>query len=259
MYDSYSNGFIGSNYKNETVNFLDHIDPEDQFLDNLRKNPNWEYKDIQIEYAYNQYGHRSIEIDDLEDDYLLFTGCSYTEGVGLKLEHSFPNIVASCLGKTYYNLAVGGSCIETVMHNLMMFFSVAKKKPKYVIIQWPDLHRFSVPGDRWVRHYNGSSIDANDQYHRALIENEHILINKNLWYRYLTVSYLNNLGIVTIETKHSIPVEQNILGTVEVDTLFRDHRKPKARDLSHPGIIPHMNHAEMLLGKLKFLESVDPV
>lgn len=252
-------GFFGSKHKNETVNFLEHIDPEERFLDNLNKNPNWEYKDIHIEYTYNQYGHRCVDLTNLDHEYFLFTGCSFTEGIGHKLEHTYPYIVANAFNKRYYNLAVGGTGPEIVLHNLSLFLSKIQKKPKYVIIQWPVFSRFfTVENNEILRHYAGID-DSKNRFYQFYLEHPNILESKNILYRTIALQLIKNMGISgVIETFTYAPKKQYLLTDTNsslVDPLFFDFKKPKARDMSHSGIIPQLNHANAIIEKIKFLES----
>ena len=55
----------------------------------------------------NFTGERAQEI--ILNNYILFTGCSHTKGVGLALEDTYPYLLAQKLNCDYYNLALGGT------------------------------------------------------------------------------------------------------------------------------------------------------
>lgn len=124
-------------------------DNEDRFKENLRTQPDdWYYRFNEITYDYNAYGHRCKNIEDIDlDNYILFSGCSHTQGVGLELEKTFPYLVADSLGIDYYNLALGGSGIDVMTYNLIAWFNNIKKLPKAVIIVWTYEPRFSLVDD----------------------------------------------------------------------------------------------------------------
>ena len=44
---------------------------------------NWRWKDVNIDYTFNSLGYRTKELAELDKDFLLTFGCSYTEGIGL--------------------------------------------------------------------------------------------------------------------------------------------------------------------------------
>lgn len=103
---------------------------------------------IGADSGFNKLGHRCKNISEIDlDNYILFTGCSHTLGEGLEIEQTFPHIVASKLNKDYYNLGLSGSGIDVLIYNLVHWFNVIKKKPKLLVVQFPDYTRFSVVKD----------------------------------------------------------------------------------------------------------------
>ena len=98
---------------------------------------------------YNSFGHRCKEIADLDfDNYVLFAGCSHTVGVGVTVKQSYPYRVAKKLKCDYYNLGLGGGGIDAVEHNLLAWFTLYDKPPKYIFCEWPDYARYmkQLPG-----------------------------------------------------------------------------------------------------------------
>jgi hypothetical protein len=137
-----TNGFLGFGV-NQSLKFSGH-DSIKLLHNNLQNKPNdWYYRDKDISYNYNSLGHRSTNLDNINlDNYILFMGCSHTEGVGLLLEDCYSHIVAKELNCDYYNLSVGGTGIDTMMHNLNIWLAVVKKRPKYIVWQWPEPSRY---------------------------------------------------------------------------------------------------------------------
>jgi hypothetical protein len=98
---------------------------------------------------YNSFGHRCKEIADLDfDNYVLFAGSSHTVGLGVTVKQSYPYRVAKKLKCDYYNLGVGGGGIDAVEHNLLAWFTLYDKPPKYIFCEWPDYARYmkQLPG-----------------------------------------------------------------------------------------------------------------
>lgn len=88
--------------------------------------------------VYNDLGHRCKSISDIDtNNYILFAGCSHTEGAGLSTEDSFPYVTSQLLNSDYYNLGVGGSGCDVMMYNLLMWLNKYEHKPKLLVIQWP--------------------------------------------------------------------------------------------------------------------------
>ena len=137
-----NNSFLG--FRPQGNFSFNGYDSQDLFLENLKNKPDdWYYKDKEITYSFNNLGHRSKNIEDVDlDNYILFTGCSHTAGVGLELDKTYAQIVAKKLNCDYYNLAVSGSGLDIMMHNLSIWLHTIKKQPKYIILQWPDTSRF---------------------------------------------------------------------------------------------------------------------
>lgn len=153
--------FIGSPITSRTIEFAGS-DTQEKFIENCAKLPeDWYYKNKKITYTYNKYGHRCKDISNVDlDNYILFTGCSHTEGIGLELEKTYPYLITNELQTDYYNLAVGGTGIDVLEYNLLTWFAKINKKPKLVIIQWPDHSRFLaqypgytnfIPNGTWVK------------------------------------------------------------------------------------------------------------
>jgi hypothetical protein len=124
--------------------------------------PNRAYTSHGIRYNFNNLGHRCKNIEDINlDNYILFAGCSHTEGVGLQVEESYPYITAKNLECDYYNLGLSASGFDVLFYNVMTWFQLYKK-PKLLVMQYPDPSRFSsleanstmiVPHGSWKNVY----------------------------------------------------------------------------------------------------------
>jgi len=125
---------------------LDHIaiDTDKLFAASLLTQPqDWYYRNHEVKYSLNSHGHRSKEISDIDfDNYILFAGASASFGAGLELDLSYAAMTSKLVGCDYYNLGVSGSGVDVLMYNIVNWMSVAQKKPKAVIIHWPDYNRF---------------------------------------------------------------------------------------------------------------------
>lgn len=208
-------------------------DSESVFLENLKTQPeNWIYRNKKICYERNKLGHRCKDIDDLEKDFILFLGCSITEGVALTLEDTYSFVLAKQLDIDYYNLGIGGSGIDLLSLNLSLWFSKIKKIPKLIVIQWPEVHR------------------------RFELEDSDILLlgpwskNKNFNNEILGNSfnhYYNVLKTITISQIESLEIPYVDFDISEIKYL--DH----ARDLKHPGIKSNQEISTLLYNKIKSL------
>lgn len=145
----FSDSFIGYAMEERNVLFSG-TDSESNFLKRLKENPiDWYYTNTIIQYQRNEFGHRSKSLKDLNlDNYLLFLGCSHTEGIGLEIEKTYPVITANALEIDHYNLALGGTGIDTIYHNLFVWLNKVPIKPKCIIVQIPELSRFILTDNR---------------------------------------------------------------------------------------------------------------
>lgn len=219
-------------------------DEEEPFKQNLLTQPNdWYYRNVEITYDYNEYGHRSKNIADIDlDNYILFTGCSHTEGIGLELEKTYCHMVASALNCDYYNLAIAGSGIDVMMHNLTSWYLTVPKKPKYLVVQWPDETRFVIVNDGCADPH-GFWKESEDvlkfMYHADAIDffnsrKELALIHVNLM--------ASESKLITINALRQIPFDETPLRLDRIDF---------ARDLSHPGIESHRKLTDEILAYLR--------
>lgn len=97
-----------------------------------------------ILYKYNNLGHRCKDITDLNfNNYILFAGCSHTEGEGLQLEETYPYKTAKIADMDYYNLGMRASGFDILFYNVMNWLSIYPA-PKLVVLQYPDPTRFAI-------------------------------------------------------------------------------------------------------------------
>jgi hypothetical protein len=138
------NDFIGNDENNITTNFHGG-DNVTNLNENTPKQPSdWYYHNKKITYTFNNQGHRCRNFEDIDkNNYILYTGCSHTMGTGLELEKTYPYLLSKELGMDYYNLAMPATGMDIVEYNLLLWLFKVPKKPKLVVIQWPDHSRFA--------------------------------------------------------------------------------------------------------------------
>jgi hypothetical protein len=105
--------------------------------------PQWHWYDLNFTYKMNNHGYRmNKELDEVDfDNYYAFFGCSFTTGIGLPIEETFAYKISKRADVDYVNAAIGGGSPSLVHLNLINMFTFAPKKPKAVIINWPDIYR----------------------------------------------------------------------------------------------------------------------
>lgn len=227
-----SNGnFIG--YPSNHITKFWGGDKEHIYLENLSKQPDdWYYKTADISYVYNSLGHRCKNIEDIDlDNYLLFTGCSHTEGIGLELEKTFPYIVSQSLGIDYYNLAIGGSGADIMTHNLITWLSTVKKLPKALIIMWPAKIRFCLKEQEMWTVYNSGAKEPNMLRFMTLGDQ---------------IGYFDTIRLLNEKLINTCYSDTKIVNLDSAYIPYVDH----ARDLAHPGILTNISLANRILDQL---------
>lgn len=228
----FNENFIGYQ-PNVTVKFSGG-DQKLFYEQNLIDQPDdWYYRSTDITYEYNSLGHRCKNIEDIDlDNYLLFSGCSHTEGIGLELEKTFPYLIAERFGMDYYNIALGGSGVDVMTYNLITWMSTVKKPPKAVIILRPVLTRF-------------------------ILEDRGVLTPIN-------ISTTNNVQLEFLATGDEVGYfeSRRVLSDRLINTCYSDSKIifadaweleqfDLARDLAHRGVISNGIFAKRIIQKLK--------
>jgi len=93
-----------------------------------------------ITYKINSHGFRSDEIDDR--DCMIALGCSFTIGIGLPVESTWPQIVGKQLGLVPYTMAWGGISADTCFR--LAEYWVPQLAPKAVFMLTPPPSRFEL-------------------------------------------------------------------------------------------------------------------
>jgi hypothetical protein len=144
--DSYYNSMIAS--RANTKHLWHSYDVPHNYLEVNSKGPNIYPRNCkEIVYAFNNYGFRSDEFDLNSDLSILFTGCSYTEGVGLPVNSIWSNILLNRLrvvtGKNIpqWNLALSGAGLDSIANGLYWYSLKFKKKLDYIVILFPAFSR----------------------------------------------------------------------------------------------------------------------
>lgn len=239
MYKLHDNGLIGYENTGETEFSLYGTDSEKVYIDNLKTQPkDWFYRDNRFRYIRNSNGHRSVEVFELPKDFILFAGCSLTEGIGVKLQDSYADKVANHFNLGYYNLALNGAGPDLVSHNLSMWFKNIKLLPKYVVIQWPSPHRVFYKSSNNVYPLGPWSCKPNTVD----------VISNNAWEAYgsmITTDFFEHYIEIFKSTFKPLLEISNIkvFQFTAEDIEIIDY----ARDLKHPGIESHNKLAEKVI------------
>ncbi len=149
------------------------------FEKNIVNRPaNWQWHNTPVTYKWNSLGYRTKEIKDLDKDFVLTFGCSYTEGIGINASDIWNHHVSKSLGLDLCNLAKGGTGFQQQYYNSLLWHNSKLQLPKLVIVQWPQKYRKSfgvtdAVGDILIRDANGGHTDIDYKwYARRYIRDE---------------------------------------------------------------------------------------
>lgn len=137
---------FGTYHANQTLEWLP-TDTEENYKNLIQDPDHLEYfqklgwdRPGAITYRMNSYGYRADEFDG--GPYLVALGCSYTVGIGLPDQATWPRQVATALGLKCANLAWGGYSADTCYR--MAEYWVPNLKPNYVCMLVPPKSRLEL-------------------------------------------------------------------------------------------------------------------
>jgi len=138
---------FGMKYADQIVSWLP-TDTEENFQ---RLNQNPEYHEYYrskgwlepdaITYQINSNGFRSEEFDTSAHS-IVSLGCSYTIGIGLPENVTWPYLVSQAVGLKNYNLAWPGISADTCFMLASHWLPVLR--PRWVVMAAPPQHRFDL-------------------------------------------------------------------------------------------------------------------
>lgn len=241
---------IGHPEINQNLKWLGS-DRLDLYNERLPKSPkNWYYKNCDINYNINGHGHRSKQIDDLNfNDYILYVGCSITEGIGLELDKTYSYILSKNLNKDFYNLSVGGTGNDTICHNLMVWLNKFKK-PKLIIVQITDRSRFMI--------YNTPNLLPNGWWTDKRSTRDFIMLGEDINYfktkQVLLKQFIDSINVPLITVCHPALNINDLTFKNLIYLTLKDNARDENfinGDRGHPGMLSNNTLADDCLNFIK--------
>jgi hypothetical protein len=248
---------IGCNHPSEKIYFTGS-DTRELFLQNLKIMPaDWYYNSADISYVYNKHGHRCKEINDLNfDDYILFCGDSHTEGLGLELEKTYPFLTAKSLNSDYYNLGLGGTGLDYMVHNLIVWLTKFPK-PKYICLYFSDYTRFLRYEDGRIDTFvESGSWNVEHDVKKMLVSGENCGFFQTR-FNLFCLQLKNLLNFYNVPHAY-ISIFYSHITNLNLK-VFERNQKCVARDLQHVGIDTHKTISDYLVSYYndKYLDARD--
>lgn len=206
-----------------------------------------------ITYTYNTLGFRGDKYPfQGQKKVLLAVGCSFTEGVGVNDNETWPFFLANLLNYNHINLGFTGRSNDYIARVLLTYFDIIK--PDYIHILYTDTHRREYyPPEGGIEPYHHNSwgwFTENTLEHTALT----LLSNKNEnfinWYKnHLLITYF-------LKTKNvKWRWDSTFIETDYTDeNKFNGSIKPfldLSADTNHPGPLTNHAYAVSIFEKLK--------
>ncbi len=242
-------------------NHFSATDKRELWEANLQKMPaDWHYRSKEVFYRRDDLGYRSKNLYEIDKSNFFITyGCSYTEGVGLAEDETWPYVLGSELEMDYLNHGLGGTGSQVIFLNSMCFISNTKLRPKFVVCQWPSIARQIFKRlDVWtdmVPQSMGKVLkvpEALAQWDYS-VKTESYLFDSYIAFK-STQAIWNAVGVPVynwcMNTEYNKTAEEHVC-----DLYFptdRDHEPQNmARDGSHWGRNYHIDTAKKIAQKLR--------
>lgn len=232
---------------------------------NLKYLPqDWIYRTKPVNYSFNSSKLRMKKnIEDVGDSYILFSGTSYTMGVGIDEESRFSDKVSEQAGLDFINFAGPTYSIKV---QAISFFNLLKtnyKLPKVLVMEYaPEIGytfynngNFVCTNTPFLKHLDGHNKITNA--YKSLLDTDFFIQEATL-YRNMLIGTCKRLGIKFVElsfnTTDQFVIDNNIMA---IDSEYKGHNisTELARDVrlhngnysAHPGTSIHQDISSQIL------------
>lgn len=104
----------------------------------------WPYRHIEDDfYVWNSNGYRTYEFNEINEttDFTLALGCSFVEGVGVRITERWDHFFENHFNTKVVNLGKGGCSVTAMSYIAHGWFLAARPKPNRVIAIWTEPSR----------------------------------------------------------------------------------------------------------------------
>lgn len=250
-------------YSNSTI-FYTSTDDKEKFEKNkIIMGKDWKYYNNPIVYKFNSLGYRTKEIADLNENFMLTFGCSYTEGIGLHVEDIWTHHVSTHLKYDLYNHAKGGTGMDIQYYSGSLWNMSNCPKPKLVIAQWPYKFRKSFAHRENDRIFicdpsYTDTIDGNWWKKRYVQDTGEIGLNVLHWFENFNNTW-KLAGVPVLNFTWDDDLEQEL--TRSRYRIFRINTPSTdlARDLAHDGPMIQKETADIIKNLLCLSNFTDKI
>lgn len=188
-----------------------------------------------ITYCINSQGFRGKEFDSTVNN-VLTLGCSFTIGIGLNEQETWPYLLGSRLGQHVHNIAWGGWSADTLFR--MAQYWIPKLAPDLVVVLTPNAARIElVIGNEQYKDIISSDPATHDNYLQNWFTNQQ---NHEL-------NQLKNTLAIEMICKQAAIKFMCYSQNTEMTSRVSANPENVARDNLHCGAESHVDFVEKIL------------
>jgi hypothetical protein len=238
-----------SSHAGQTVNWISPDSKENyqQHMNDAAKRnmlQQFGWIDQHIDYTFNSDGFRTHEFDNRAN--FVTIGCSFTQGVAVNREDTWPQLVSNQLGLSVYNLGISGASADTCYRIIKYYAPILK--PQFVVFLEPrgnrtELHHDPDQPPHLINWAYDSGSWGNSVYTKTWLGND---VNMQLH------AEKNRAAVAHVCDQLGIPV------VMYAPNDYRDLVEDKTqldlgRDLLHPGRLNNAAFAQVVYQHTKDL------
>jgi hypothetical protein len=238
-----------SSHAGQTVNWISPDSKENyqQHMNDAAKRnmlQQFGWIDQHIDYTFNSDGFRTHEFDNRAN--FVTIGCSFTQGVAVNREDTWPQLVSDQLGLSVYNLGISGASADTCYRIIKYYAPILK--PQFVVFLEPrgnrtELHHDPDQPPHLINWAYDSGSWGNSVYTKTWLGND---VNMQLH------AEKNRAAVAHVCDQLGIPV------VMYAPNDYRDLVEDKTqldlgRDLLHPGRLNNAAFAQVVYQHTKDL------
>lgn len=222
------------------------------------KYPNWP-----ITYKFNSLGYRTKELNELDENFMLTFGCSYTEGIGLRTDQIWTHHISQHLNLDLFNIAKQSTGLDMQALNTLLWNSNNLPKPKLVIVQWPQKtrKRFGFKKEDKIIINDMSETNTHDGKwwaRRYIMDTGEMSVNIYSWFESFNNTW-KLAGVPVLNFTWDDDIEEELFHSRYKLWTIRPETLDKARDEAHDGPMFHIETADALKDILKESNFTDKV
>ena len=140
-----------------------------------------DYSKTDITYSFNSDGYRSDEFNTISELPILFAGCSFTDGVGLPLNHAWASILLDQIKGTsqrnipLWNVANSGNSVDEVAASIYWHMEKYNQPLKYIVMLLPPMSRrsFMLEDDSVVEWHHPEQVSESKRIVDRVFTDDH--------------------------------------------------------------------------------------